>query len=679
MPHARTDGTALIDADPWLEPHADALRHRHDHYRHTLARITDGGDLLGPISLGHQYFGFNRGEHEGKPGLWYREWAPSAKSLSLVGDFNQWDRAAHPLTPDPFGTWHIFIPDGQGLDHLTRVKVHVVDAHGQARDRIPAYIKRVVQDESTHAYAGQLWQPPQPYPLKHPRPTLHAGLRIYEAHVGMALEEPRVGTFDEFRRHVLPRIADAGYNAIQLMAIAEHPYYGSFGYHVSNFFAVSSRFGTPDELRRLIDEAHGLGVVVLMDLIHSHSVKNVDEGLNHFDGTPYQYFHDGPRGEHPAWDSLLFDYSKHEVLRFLLSNVRYWIEDIGFDGFRFDGITSMMYLDHGLGKPFTCYDDYFDDNVDRDAVAYLQLANSLAHAVDPDTLTIAEDVSGMVGLAAPVDAGGLGFDYRLAMGVPDYWIKLLKEKPDEQWNMNEIYHTLLNRRFGEKHVGYCESHDQALVGDKTLAFWLMDQEMYWHMNRDSRSVVIDRGVALHKLIRLVTFSLAGEAYLNFIGNEFGHPEWVDFPREGNGFSFQHARRQWSLVDNPELRYRDLAAFDKAMLAVDERFHVLEDPLIEQLAVHEQDKLLVFRRGPLVFVFNFHPGLSLPGQRIPVPDPTDYRLILDADHERFGGQQRVAADMTYPRQDVPMYGRAQSIELYIPARTAQVLAPTALVH
>ncbi|MEX0885202.1 MAG: alpha amylase C-terminal domain-containing protein [Phycisphaeraceae bacterium] len=682
MPHRRIDGTALIDADPWLEPYAEALRHRHEHYRAMLERIAPGGDLTGEISLGHRYFGFNRGERDGRAGVWYREWAPEARQLALIGAFNDWDRTAHVLTRDPFGTWHLFLPDddahGKRLTHESLVKVHVVGADGSMRDRIPAYITRVVQDDQSKAFTGQYWCPPEPYVFQHERPTLHAGLRIYEAHIGMALEEPRVGTFDEFRAQVLPRIAELGYNAIQLMAIAEHPYYGSFGYHVSNFFAVSSRFGTPEQLRHLIDEAHRLGLVVLMDLIHSHSVKNIDEGLNRFDGSTYQYFHAGPRGEHPGWDSLLFDYSKHEVLRFLLSNVRYWQEEIGFDGFRFDGITSMMYLDHGMGDGFHSYDDYFSTNVDRDAVAYLQIANHLAHAVEPGAITIAEDVSGMVGLAAPIDSGGLGFDYRLAMGVPDYWIKILKEKRDEDWSMNELYQTLMNRRFGEKHVGYCESHDQALVGDKTLAFWLMDQEMYWHMNRDSESLVIDRGIALHKLIRLVTFALAGEGYLTFIGNEFGHPEWVDFPREGNGFSFQHARRQWSLVDNPGLRYRDLAAFDKAMLALDADFHVLTDPLIEQLAVHEQDNLLVYRRGPVVFVLNFHPDRSLPAQRIPVPDATDYRLVLDTDAAGFGGQGRIAEAMTYPLQRVAMYGRAQSVELYVPARTAQVLAPVGLV-
>jgi 1,4-alpha-glucan branching enzyme len=674
------DGAALVAQDPWLEPYTDKLAARQAHYRNALRQFDATGGLLGQISQGHHYFGLNRGELYGKQGVWYREWAPGALQLRVIGDFNGWDRWSHPMTRDEFGVWSLFFPDdqyGARLVHGSRVKVHVVGEDSTTMDRIPAYIRRAVRDERTGDWAGVYWDPPQPYDFKHGAPDIKGGIRIYESHVGMAQEEAKVGTFAEFSHNVLPRVARLGYNAVQLMAIQEHPYYGSFGYHVSNFFGVSSRFGTPDELKELIDTAHGLGIRVLLDLVHSHAVKNTLEGLNYFDGTDHQYFHGGPRGHHPAWDSLLFDYRKYEVLRFLLSNVRYWLEEYRFDGMRFDGVTSMLYLDHGLGKAFSSYDDYFGTNIDEDAVSYLKMANDLAHRVRPDVVTISEDVSGMVGMARPVDEGGIGFDYRLAMGVPDYWIKILKEKPDEAWNMAEIFGTLLNRRYGEKHVGYAESHDQALVGDKTIAFRLMDKDMYWHMDRASQNTVIDRGVALHKLIRLITFSLAGEGYLNFMGNEFGHPEWIDFPREGNNWSMKYARRQWSLADNDLLRYAGLNRFDAAMQNLDVEFNLLHDPLIEQLQVHEQNKLLVYRRGPLVFAFNFHPTQSYADLRIPVPDPADYRLILDTDDKHFEGFGRVAAGMNYVWDKQPWEGRQQSIRLYLPNRSAQVLAPKSM--
>jgi 1,4-alpha-glucan branching enzyme len=675
-----TDGTALIKDDPWLANYAGQLRARHDYLKSIFTRINAQGGLLGQISQGHHFFGFNRGDFHGTPGMWYREWAPGALQLRLIGDFNNWNRWDCPLVPDQFGVHSLFLADdkfGLRLSHGSKVKVLVVHHNSTITDRIPAYIRRVVQDAGSHNYSGQLWMPPQPYRWEHenPRDALHgAGLRIYEAHVGMAQEEGKVGTFNEFTEKILPRIKSTGYNTIQLMAIQEHPYYGSFGYHVSNFYAVSSRFGTPEDLKRLIDTAHGMGLLVIMDLVHSHSVKNTHEGLNLFDGTEYQYFHAGPRGQHVAWDSMVFDYSKYEVQRFLLSNVRYWMDEYRFDGFRFDGVTSMLYLDHGLGTKFSTYDAYFGPNVDRDALAYLQLANLLAHQIKEDAITIAEDVSGMPGLARPVAEGGLGFDYRLAMGIPDYWIKLLKEKKDEQWNMGEIFHAMLNRRHQEKHIGYAESHDQALVGDKTIAFWLMDKEMYWHMDTASQNLVVDRGIALHKMIRLITFTLSGEGYLNFMGNEFGHPEWIDFPREGNGYSYHYCRRQWSLADNPQLKYQGLLNFDAAMQRLDEEYHILNDKLIEQLMVHEENKLLIYRRGALVFAFNFHATNSYTDLRIPVPDPKDYKIILNSDAREFAGPGLITPNTVYPLQKVAFGERQQSVQVYLPARTAQVLRP-----
>lgn len=673
---SRTDGTALIDLDPWLEPHVGSLRERKTHYDAAVAKFESTGGLLGQASQGHHFFGFNAGQKDGKPGVWYREWAPAALQLRLIGDFNQWDRFAHPLVRDPYGVWSIFLPAGT-LRHGQRIKTHVILHDGTTMDRIPAYATRVVQEENAVSFVAEYWCPEKAYVFKHAKPELKptkGGMRIYEAHVGMAQEDGRVATYREFAEKTLPRIVKAGYNTVQLMAVQEHPYYGSFGYHVSNFFAPSSRFGTPDDLKHLIDVAHGLGIAVIMDLVHSHAVKNTAEGLNLFDGTDFQYFHGGPRGQHSAWDSLCFDYSKYEVQRFLLSNCRYWLEEFNFDGYRFDGVTSMMYLDHGLGKEFSSYDDYFGGNVDVDAITYLQMANEVIHGIAPKAVTIAEDVSGMVGIARPVSEGGIGFDYRLSMGIPDNWIKLLKEQKDEDWQLGELFSTLLNRRHTEKHVGYAESHDQALVGDKTLAFRLMDKEMYWMMSKDRPSGIIDRGIALHKMIRLITFSLAGEAYLNFMGNEFGHPEWIDFPREGNGYSYHYCRRQWSLMDAPHLRYHGLAEFDRAMTGLDDQFGVLTDSFIEQLWVHEAKKQLVYRRGPLVFAFNFHPTESYSDWRIPTPDAVDYQIVLNSDAEAFGGAGLCDDGVTIVNQKVPLENRKQSVQIYVPARSAQVLAP-----
>lgn len=683
-------GTGLIDSDPWLEPFRAALAERHARFLKAKATLLGASDehaasaSLKAFANGHQHFGFTRGSKDGKPGIWFREWAPGATRVALIGDFNFWDKHTHVLTRDAFGVWSIFIPDGGAarLAHDSKVKLHIVHAGGAA-DRLPAYIQRVTFDTDGSNATGRVWLPPEyawkhPIPGEAPKPARGVRPRIYEAHTGMAVEEERVGTFDEFREDVLPRIAKDGYNAVQLMAVQEHPYYGSFGYHVSNFFAVSSRFGTPDDFKRLVDAAHGLGLSVYLDLVHSHAVKNTVEGLNLLDGTDYQYFHAGPRGKHPAWDSMLFDYSKYEVVRFLLSNVRFWLEDFKIDGFRFDGVTSMLYLDHGLGKAFTSYDDYFNANIDEDAVTYLKLANEVAHEVKPDVVTVAEDVSGMAGMARPVAEGGLGFDYRLAMGIPDFWIKVLKEKRDEDWSMGEVFHTLTNRRAHEGHIAYAESHDQAMVGDKTLAFRLMDAEMYTHMSKTTPSLVVDRGIALHKLIRLLTFFLGGEGWLSFMGNEFGHPEWIDFPREGNGFSYKYARRQWSLSEDPLLRYGDLGAFDRALMSLDDRFGILASPPARSMQLDELGKCIVFERAGLVVAANLNPTHSRADWRVGVPPigpvGTHFQTILNTDDSAFGGHALVKAESRYPSQKISWDEFEQSVRLYVPARSAQVVAP-----
>ncbi|MEI6514373.1 MAG: alpha amylase C-terminal domain-containing protein [bacterium] len=654
----------LVRTDPYLEPFEPVIRGRMALTRNTEQRLTQGQMSLPDFSSGHEYFGL----HREADGTWImREWAPNACSIALIGDFNQWKPATeHYFRKDgATGVWELRLAPDR-LKHGDLFKL-LVSWPGGSGERIPAYVRRAVQDDTTKIFSAQVWWPAQPYAWKndHYRRPAEAP-RIYEAHVGMAQIEPRLGTYREFEEKILPRIVEAGYNTIQLMAIQEHPYYGSFGYHVSSFFAASSRFGTPEELKSLVDAAHGAGLAVIMDLVHSHSVRNEVEGLSRFDGTPYQYFHEGPRGNHVAWDSRCFNYGKTEVLHFLLSNCRFWLDEYRFDGYRFDGVTSMLYHDHGLGKAFTDYGDYFGGNVDDDAFAYLAMANKVIHEVRPDALTVAEDVSGMPGLGAKPEEGGVGFDYRLAMGTPDYWIKLIKEIPDENWHMGNLYYELTNRRQEEKTISYAESHDQALVGDKTIIFRLIDADMYTAMNVFDSNLRVDRGMALHKMIRLVTLATAGHGYLNFMGNEFGHPEWIDFPRQGNNWSYHYARRQWNLRDDANLRYRYLAEFDKAMMGLCRDYRLIETPGPHFLLEHMSDQVLAFERAGLVFLFNFNPVKSFTDYAIPVP-PGSYRLQVDSDSAAFGGFGRIT-----PFQEYFEYNG--KISVYLPSRTVLVLAP-----
>jgi len=568
------------------------------------------------------------------------------------------------------GSWGIFLPE-KALKHGDKFKVHVRGANG-AFDRMPVYVRYAVQDEQSKDFTGQVWEPKKQFRWsdgKYDPSKIEAPL-IYEAHPGMAQEEYGVGTWREFADNVLPRIEKLGYNTLQLMAVQEHPYYGSFGYHVSNFFAPSSRFGTPEDLKYLVNKAHKLGIAVIMDVVHSHAVKNFAEGLNEFDGQEGLYFHEGSRGNHEGWDSKLFNYGKPEVKRFLLSNLRYWLEEFHFDGFRFDGVTSMLYLHHGEGVAFDHYDKYFREGAEWDAITYIQLANDLIHEMKPGLLSIAEDMSGMPGGCRKLEEGGLGFDYRLGMGIPDYWIKILKHLSDEQWNLNELWGVLTNRRYKEKTIAYVESHDQALVGDKSIAFWLMDKEMYWHMNLDSDNPIIDRGIALHKMIRLITIALGGEGYLNFIGNEFGHPEWVDFPREGNEWSHKYARRQWSLVDHPELKYKVLNQFDAAMIHMIREEKVLPAIQAKQLHVDTHNQVLIFERNNLIFVFNFHVSNAIPDYRFVVPQAGTYKIILNSDAAEFGGHERIDNSVGHHTQK-DEHG-SHWLSLYATNRTALVL-------
>ena len=541
----------ITEIDPWLAPYESDIVLRMDRFKEKRRQLVGGTASLSDFANGYLYFGFHRTES----GWVFREWLPGADEVCLMGDFNQWNRESHPLERKENGVWEIRFREEDGLQEGQNIKLWVTNGRNRF-ERLPAYSTKIVMDPDTSLLCTQVQDPEKEYAWTD-REFMTAepdAPLIYEAHVGMSQDREGIGTYREFADNVLPRIRELGYNTVQLMAIQEHPYYGSFGYQVTNFFAAAHWYGNPEDLKYLVNTAHGMGIRVLLDVVHSHACPNVGEGLQLQDGTEDQYFLPGREGWHPAWGTKLFNYGRPEVLHFLLSNLKYWQEIYHFDGFRFDGVTSMIYHDHGLGSAFTNYDMYFNLNTDLEALNYLQLANELIHEVNPNAITVAEDMSGMPGMCLPIEQGGIGFDYRLAMGEPDYWIKLLKDTRDEDWNVNGLWYEMTTRRPMEKVIGYCESHDQALVGDKTIIFRMADAEMYSGMMKDYHSLTMDRAIELHKIIRLYTMSLGGNGYLNFMGNEFGHPEWIDFPREGNGWSYKYCRRQWKLVDDKRLKY-----------------------------------------------------------------------------------------------------------------------------
>ena len=658
----------ILTLDPLLKPYAADVALRMERNAAVRKQLLGDSAALSAFANGYLYYGF----HRTQTGWVFREWAPGADAIHLIGDFNDWNRASHPLRRLDGGVWEIELSGADALKHGQHVKLQITRG-GRSFDRIPAYIRYTVQDPLTHQLTGVIWAPERPFQWTdggYGRKKI-SPLMIYEAHIGMAQEREGIGTYREFADFNLERIKSLGYNAVQLMAVMEHPYYASFGYQVSSFFAASHWYGEPDDLKALVDKAHSLGMYVLLDVVHSHACANVGEGLNLFDGTEDQYFLPGERGNHPAWGSKLFNYAKHEVIHFLLSNLKFWQEEYHFDGFRFDGVTSMIYQNHGLGENFTDYSQYFGLNTNVDALTYLQLANELIHEVNPFAVTIAEDMSGMPGMALPIRSGGIGFDYRLSMGIPDFWIRLLKDVPDRQWDMGRLWYELTTRRPQEKNVGYCESHDQALVGDKTLIFRMADAEMYTGMDKAYHSLAIDRAIALHKMIRFITLTLGSEAYLNFMGNEFGHPEWIDFPREGNGWSHHYARRQWSLAENGYLKYEWLERFDREMLKFARKYRVMTKPAAANLWMDEKNKLLAFAKGDLIYLFNFSPDASPTDFFVPahITGEGQYRAVFTTDRIEFGGQDRVSERYVYTAKPVPDKGVGFTV--YLPSRTAIV--------
>ncbi len=666
---APTPPPQIYETDPYLMPYKETIDGRHKEIERLRHHIAPDGNIADKVN-NHLYYGL----HRMADGSWvFREWAPSANRIYLIGEFNNWKRLpSYELKPVGGGNWELTIPS-MFLHHMELYKLYI-EWPGGGAERLPSYVRRAVQDPVTKVFCAQVWEPDTKYRWKNPFPGKREHPLIYECHIGMSSKDEKVSTFEEFRTTVLPHVAQLGYDTLQIMALQEHPYYGSFGYQVSNFFALSSRFGTPEEFKHLVDDAHGMGIAVIMDIVHSHAVANEAEGLSRFDGTDDLYFYKGAQGYHPAWKTRCFDYGKDETKYYLLSNCKFWLEEYHLDGFRFDGVTSMLYWDHGLEKAFNGYQSYFDGGVDENAVYYLALANILIHQIRPDAITIAEDVSGMAGLAAPLDRGGVGFDFRMAMGIADHWIKWIKEKSDEQWSPGEIWYELTNKRADEKTVSYAECHDQALVGDKTIIFRLVDKEMYTSMRTDSQSSIVDRGVALHKMIRLVTLATSGGGYLTFMGNEFGHPEWIDFPREGNGWSFKYAKRQWNLQEPDYLRYKYLQNFDEAMIKLVRGEGVL-DEAPDILTVDEQKQILIFKRRNCIFAFNFNPVASFSDYGFSAPEG-EWAVVLDSDEDKFNGFNRIrSGERHFALPNRCPNGNQyydHTMFLYLPSRCALVL-------
>lgn len=641
---------AWARTDRGLWPHWPVILRRHALFEEAVRTIerTEGSLHAFCFANGIHRLGLQRA----RGGWLHREWAPAALAVSLVGDFNGWDASAHPCARDGDGVFEVFVREPAlrvGSRYKLALRVRAADGGEELVMRMPAWARCTQQDRETGEFCALVPADLLAFAWRHPRPPPRAAPRVYEAHVGISSAEPTIAGWTHFRQRVLPRLVRLGYDALLLIGVLEHGFYGSFGYQVTSFFAPSSRFGSPHELQQLVDAAHGYGLLVLFELVHSHASANTREGLSALD-----YFAEGELGWHAEWGTRMFDYTRLEVLRFLLSQVAWFAEAYRVDGFRFDAVSAAIYQHRSLGgrgKFDSGYAEYFGEGADVDvaALVYFQLVNHMTHElVRPPLLTIAEEHSGLPGLCAAVSELGVGFDFRQAMGVPPLWERLLSAPPSARMGMAELVTVHCRRRDEERRLAYCECHDQSFVGGKSLAFRLMGASMYEHMSCiGAAPPEVERGMALHAMSRLLTLSLGGEAYLNFIGNEFGHPEWIDFPREGNGHSMHMARRRWDLADNPLLRYSQLQAFDASMHALQAERQWLRAPAPRGLAEGdcwccEQRQSIWFGRGGLLFVFNFHP-LDAATVVAPLCDGdaalAPPRRLLESDDPRFGGRDR----------------------------------------
>ncbi|KAH7428429.1 hypothetical protein KP509_09G001300 [Ceratopteris richardii] len=508
------------------------------------------------------------------------------------------------------------------------------------------------------------WEPPpqEIFQWQHETPEKPKSLRIYECHVGISSKEPKISTFNEFTDNILPYIKESGYNAIQLFGIQEHCDYASAGYKVTGMFAVSSRFGKPEDFKRLVDVAHGLGLLVFLDVVHSYASPDTLNGLAAFDGGNDCYFHPGKRGHHKYWGTRMYNYNSYEVLRFLLSNLKWWVNEYHVDGFNFHSLASMLYTHNGFEKRTGGYDYFCNQYVDQDAQNYLILANEMLHTLNPNIITIAEDTTFYPGLCQPINKGGLGFDYAVSTQPAEMWAWLIRYGSDQHWIISQIVDTLTRQKSFGKMIAFTESHAQSITGGMSLSQALL--------SRSGLSSLDQRGIALLKIIRLVTFSLAGSAYMNFMGNEFGHPERVEFPRPGNKNSFAHACRQWDLI-NKNNPYSQLKTFDKALMELDNVFGILNKPSSEYVFVDDKNKVLGCTRGKLLFVLNFNSSCSYESLHIPVEEAGDYEMILDSDHQMFGGEGQLKGLPLSRMSSLERKNGTFQLELCLPSLSAQV--------
>lgn len=687
----------------------DLLKRIHDEYWEPGEVITRKSRLEMVAKLYEQMFGPNGPQTEEELGeipdaeTRYKKWSETQRSASVNNlpsfdvidngkEYDIYSVVNDPISRKKFQTkkpplpYWIEMRKGRkswlkkympAISHGSRYRVYFNTPNG-ALERVPAWATYVLPDSDGNQYYAVHWEPPPEdvYKWKNKRPKVPKSFRIYECHVGISGIEQKISSFNEFISKVLPHIKNAGYNAIQLIGVIEHRDYSSVGYKVTNLFAVSSRFGTPNDFKHLVDEAHGLGLLVFLDIVHSYSAADELVGLSLFDGSNDCYFHTGKRGHHKYWGTRMFKYGDVDVLHFLLSNLKWWVVEYQIDGFQFHSLSSMMYTHNGFATFTGEMEEYCNQYVDKDALIYLILANEMLHELHPDIITIAEDATFYPGLCEPTSQGGLGFDYWVNLSVSEMWLWLLENAPYQEWNMNKIVSVLVNNQQShEKMLLYTENHNQSISGGRSFAEIILRK--FKEQPFGSEDVTF-RVSSLHNMVKLITFSISGSAYLNFMGNEFGHPNRVEFPMPSNNYSFNFANRRWDLL--LEGVHNNLFKFDMDMMRMDEHEQILSRGLPKVHHVNDFNMVISYIRGPLLFICNFHPEISHKMYIIGVEEAGEYKVILNTDEISYGGHGELKDDQYLQRtSNKRADGYRISLEVTLPRRSAQVYKLTRILR
>lgn len=586
-------------------------------------------------------------------GVGFAVWAPSARAVRVVGDFNFWDGTATAMRSlGVSGVWEIFVP---GVAVGARYKFEIQGPAGnwfQKADplaratEIPPSTASVVTD-LFHEWGDDAWMRARPTRTPHTGP-----MSIYEVHVGSWKQGLGYrGLADE----LIPYLQETGFTHVEFMPVAEHPFGGSWGYQVTSYYAPTARYGTPDDFRYLVDRLHQAGIGVLLDWVPAHFPKD-DWALARFDGTPLYEDPDPLRGEHPDWGTYVFNFGRREVRNFLVANALYWLQDFHIDGLRVDAVASMLYLDYsrkdGQWRP-----NQYGGRENLEAIQFLQEANATAYRRNPGIVMIAEESTAWPGVTAPTSGGGLGFGMKWNMGWMNDTLRYMREDPvNRRWHHGELTFSLVYA-FSENFV-LPLSHDEVVHGKGSL---------YSKMPGDDW-----QRLAGLRALYAYQWSHPGKQLL-FMGQEFGQQqEWAE------SYSLD-----WWLLDEP--RHRGLEQLVARLNAVYRAEPALWDDDytgFEWIDASDGDHNVIsyLRKGPdaedrqrvLVCLANFA-GTPHEGYRVGLPFGGEWEEVLNTDDEAFGGSGVVNVGPIVA-EPVSWNGRPASVELRVPPLGAVWLAP-----